>query len=223
MNAARPAYAVNWQLTKRWHSHAAGSRAGRRELAEIGQPQFLSVVARLPAEVAERLAAAAQALGGTHAHHYSYPAESIHLTILALAEEAGAKNAVGAIAGRHRAFAMDAHGLNLSTGTVFAELYQRGSGLATLRRALLGELAPLHSPASQWVRQRLAHANVVRLGGPVDRRLVAGVESLRACDFGRFEVAEIELVRTDKVLSAEGTLVLGRFPLGVPGRWSHPG
>lgn len=222
MSAARWAYAANWQLTKRL-SQVAGSRAGRRELAGIGQPQFLSVVARLPADVAERLAAAAQALGGTHADHYSYPSESIHLTILALGDEAGARDAVGAIAGRTRAFAMDARGLNLSTRTVFAELYANGSGLATLRRALHGALAPLHSPPSQWVRQRLAHANVARLGGPADRRLIAEVRKLRSHDFGRFEVAEIELVRTDKVLSAAGTLVLRRFQLGRPSGAAHPG
>jgi 2'-5' RNA ligase len=220
VNAARSAYAANWQLTKRWLSRGAGPRGGRREPAEIGQPQFLSVVARLPAQVAEPLAAAARALCSAHPAHHSYPAASIHLTILALAREEGAEDAIGAIAARHRPFAMDARGLNLSTRTVFAELYPRDTELATLRRELRGALVPLHSPASQWLRQRLAHANLVRLHGPVDRRLVGGVGDLRTRDFGRFDVAEIELVRTDKVLSAEGTILLRRFPLGPS---PHPG
>jgi 2'-5' RNA ligase len=223
VNAARRAYAVNWGLTKRLLARAGGSRAGGRELGEIGQPQFLSVVARVPNEVAAPLAAAAAALGEGEADHHVYPAESIHLTVLALADEAGAHEAVGAIAARHRPFAIDAGGLNLSARTVFAELYPSGSGLAALRRALRAALAPLHPAVSQWVRQRLAHASVARLGGPPDRRVIAEVERLRARDFGRFEVAEIELVRTDKILSAEGTIVLGRFPLGPPRHQAHPG
>jgi hypothetical protein len=68
------------------------------------------------------------------------------------------------------------------------------------------------------MRRRLAHANLIRFAGPVDRALLAGVRAMRGRRFGRFEVAEIELVRADKVLSASGTRTLGRFALGAPAR-----
>jgi 2'-5' RNA ligase len=222
VNAARAAYAANWQLTKRW-LRRPGWRTLGGELAEIGQPKLLTTVVRLPAELGELLAEATAPLRLVQPEHYLYPPASIHLTILALADAAGVEHEVRSIADRHQPFAVDARGLNLSPSTVFAELHPRGPGLPALRRELHGALATLHSPPLLWLRQRLAHANVVRFAAPVDRRLIAEVAKLRARCFGRFEITEIELVRTDKVLSSGGTRVLGRFPLRGPGGSAHPG
>ncbi len=222
MNAARLAYAANWQLARRW-LHTTGGRSRRPELAEVGQPQYVSVVTRLPADLAELLTEAAAPLRGAQPEHYIYPAESIHLTILALADSAGADDEIRSVAERHQPFAVDARGLNLSRRTVFVELYPRGPELGAIRRELRCALPPLHPPPSRWLRHGLAHANVVRFAAPVDRRLVAEVAKLRTRYFGRFEVAEIELVRTDILLSAGGTRALGRFPLGRSDRSPHSG
>jgi 2'-5' RNA ligase len=210
---ARLAYAANWQLTKRWLSSTAGQRIGRPSLPEIGDPRFLSVIARLPAEIADSLAAATRPLLAAGHEHHAYPAGTIHLTILGLADFWGVEDEIRDIARRNRPFAVDVGGLNASTRTVFAELYPRGGGLTVLRRELGGVLAPLHPPPSRWVRHRLAHANVLRFGASAGTSLIEEVAGLRRRDFGRFEVAEIELVRTDKVLSVKGTSMLGRFAL----------
>jgi 2'-5' RNA ligase len=223
VNAARAAYAANWQLTKRWLRRAGGQSTRVRELAEIGQPHLLTTVVRLPAELAEPLAEAAAPLRCAQPEHYVYPADSIHLTILALGDAAGAEDEIRSIADRRRPFAVDVHGLNVSRSTVFAELYPRGSGLESLRRELHRALATPQAPPLRWLRQRLAHANIVRFAAPVDRRLIAEVAKLRARCFGRFEVTEIELVRADKVLSSGGTRVLRRFPLRGSGGSAHPG
>jgi 2'-5' RNA ligase len=222
VSLARLAYAANWQLTRRWLRGPAGRGIGRPELPEIGRPRFLSAVARLPAEVGQSLVAATQPLLGTGSRHYAYPASTIHLTLLSLADASGVEGQLQEIAGRHPPFTVDVGGLNASTRTVFAELYPRGGELAALRRDLGEALMPLHAPLSRWLRQRLAHANVLRFAAPVGASLIQEVAKLRSRDFGRFEVAEVELVRTDKVLSADGTRVLGRFPLQGTGSTVRP-
>jgi 2'-5' RNA ligase len=182
-------------------------------LPEIGQPRFLSAVARLPAEVGQSLAAATQPLLGTGSGHYAYPPGTIHLTVLSLADASGVEDRLQEVARRHPSFTLDVGGLNASTRTVFTELYPRDGGLAALRRDLGEALTPLHAPPSRWLRQRFAHANVLRFAAPVGASLIQEVAKLRSRDFGCFEVAEVELARSDKVLSVEGTRVLGRFPL----------
>ncbi len=213
MSLARLAYAANWQLTRRWLSSTAGRRTGRQRWPEIGEPRFLSVIARLPAEIADSLAAATRPLLAADRGHHAYPAATIHLTILSLADARGVEDEIRDVAGRNRPFVVDVGGLNASARTVFAELYPRSGGLTALRRELGGVLAPLHPLPSRWVRHRLAHANVLRFGAPLSAALIEHVASLRGRDFGRFEVTHVELVRTDKVLSAGGTRVLGRFAL----------
>jgi 2'-5' RNA ligase len=214
VSAARLAYTANWQLTRRWLPSAAGRRIGRGlGLPQIGEPRFLSLVARLPPEVAQSLVATTQPLRGAGSEHYAYPAGTIHLTILGFAVTADVEDEVRQIVRRHRPFAVDVRGLNTSPRTVFAELYPQGGGLLGLRRDLRAALIPLHGPPSRWLRHGLAHANVLRFGAPVGASLIEEVARLRTHDFGRFEVTEIELVRTDKVLSVEGTRLLRRLAL----------
>jgi 2'-5' RNA ligase len=213
VSLARLAYAANWQFTKRWLRSPAAGRIGRLGLPEIGEPRFLSVVARLPAGLGQSLEAATRPLVETASAHYAYPAGTIHLTVMSLADISDANDQLHEIARRRPPFAVDVGGLNASTRTVFAELYPRDGGLAALRRDLGQALAPLHAPPSQWLRQRVAHANVLRLAAPLGALVIEALAGLRSRDFGGFQVTEVELVRTDKVLSVEGTRVLGRFAL----------
>jgi len=68
--------------------------------------------------------------------------------------------------------------------------------------------------AARLLRRRLAHANLVRFTGPVEPHLLAEVGRLRRARFGSFEVREVELARTDKVLSAAGTRPVDVHRLG---------
>jgi 2'-5' RNA ligase len=209
--AARIAFAANWQLHRRVPRSAA--RASRGDLDRIGQPRFLTTAIRLPAEIAERLADASSRLDRAQAGQYLYPPRSIHLTVLGLADVPAAEVEVEAAVGRNRPFAIEVRGLNLTRDTVFAELHPRGAGLRALRDDLRAVESREHGSVSRWLRRRIAHANLIRFAVPVDRRLVAEVGRLRATFFGEFEAREVELVRTDKVMSDAGTRTLARFAL----------
>jgi hypothetical protein len=207
---ARAAFAANWLLTSRWLARA--ERPGRPEPLHIGDPRFVSCIVRLPAEIASRLQEAAEPLGRIQPQHHQYPADEIHMTVLGLADSA-AVGELAPIVAQHGPPTIEVGGLNVSSSTVFAELYPQGPGLLALRRDLRWAASDEHGPAARWLRRRLAHANVIRFGAPVDRRLLAGVGRLRRARFGRFQIEEVELVRTDKVLSDAGTRTLGRFTL----------
>jgi hypothetical protein len=212
VSAARTAFAANWLLTRRRLGRARTAEAGARR-ADPGAV-FLTTVVRPPGELAEVLAGAASRVARVQPErHHLYPPETIHLTVLGLAARPGVEDEVAAAALRHRPFAIEVRGLNLSTRTVFAELYPLGPGLRLLRRDLRPLESPEHGPVARWARRRIAHANVIRFAAPVDPRLVDEVGTLRGAHFGRFEVKELELVRGDKVLSDARTRTLGRFGL----------
>jgi len=59
----------------------------------------------------------------------------------------------------------------------------------------------------------LVLANVVRFGGPVDSALLRALRKWGSHTFGPFEVREIEIVRTDGLLSAENTELLSKVTL----------
>jgi 2'-5' RNA ligase len=217
---ARAAFAANWILTSRLLKRGGGRTAGR-ELAELGRPRYLTTVVRLPPDLAARLAAVAAPLLGLQPDHYLYPVESVHMTILALADVPGVEDEVRAVTDRHGAFAVELGGLNVSRRTVFVEAYPEDSGLAALRRELNAQVGAL-APTWRRTPTGLAHVNVVRFARPVDPRLVAQVAELRSLKLGRFTVTEVELVRTDKVLSLAGTRSLARLRLGGGGRGWAP-
>jgi hypothetical protein len=63
------------------------------------------------------------------------------------------------------------------------------------------------------VARNLAHANVVRFSDLVTMRFIKEVSRFRRTHFGRWTVREVELVRSDKLLSREGSHVIERISL----------
>ena len=149
MTAARVAFAANWLLMSRLSRSAPGEPTGH--LAAIGRPRFVTTVARLPADIAERLAEAASRLDRIQPAHYLYPPDSIHLTVLGLADSPDAGREVEVAVRRHRRFAIEVSGLNLTRDTVFAELHPRASELLALRNDLRAVESHEHGPISRWI------------------------------------------------------------------------
>jgi hypothetical protein len=108
----------------------------------------------------------------------------------------------------HKAFGLEARGLNLSRHTVFVVVRPADATRRSLRR----DLARL-AGGRLGLLPDLAFANVVRFSGRVGDDFVREVARARRVDLGSWVVREIELVRTDRLLAREHTEVLDQVRL----------
>ena len=190
----------------------------------------LTSVVRVPADLGEALAAATRALPGA-VGHYLYPAGQLHLTVLNLdglnldGRPLGRSplGAVAAVVGRAAPFPVLLAGFGVSRTSVYVRAYDPTASLRRLRTRLVratGCRPPLPL-------RLLGFVNVLRFSGFDVRELLAGLASIRdrgpasgirATPGPRGELAarEVEIVRTDKVLSPAGTVLLRRVALGGP-------
>ena len=187
----------------------------------------LAVIIRLPLRVASSVAPILEELHQHDPHHHYYPPESIHVTIRKLgqfpSEDTGAAARLAElrhIAASHPSFDLTVRGLNLSPTTVFAQVFPHDQTFHSLRR-YLGGIAErsVNQPSSEriidGVARNLAHANVVRFSDMVTKGFIKEVSRFRRAYFGRWKVREIELVRSDRLLSREGSHVIERIPLAT--------
>jgi len=219
-----------------WEAGRARLRAGAGRRAFTPPPSgpaaalHVTTVSRLPTEVVAALAPALDRLRADGPGHHYYPPGTVHLTVqnldgLDLDGDPGAAARLAelrALVGAHAPFRAVVRGLGVSAGTVFAQVLPCDAALRTLRADLLGFLER-HAVARRRPRP-LGHANVVRFAGPVTAAFLAELAHQRHRDFGSWTVTEVELVRTDRYLSHEGTTVLARMALGLtgPGPGSGP-
>jgi 2'-5' RNA ligase len=209
-----------------WEAGRARLRAGAGRAAFTPPPSgpaaawHVTTVARLPAEVVAALAPALDRLRAGGPGHRWYPPGTVHLTVhnldgLDLDGDAGAATLaeLRALVGAHPPFRAAVRGLGVSTGTVFAQVLPCDATLRALRADLRGFLRR-HAVTPRRARL-VGHANLVRFVGPVTAAFLAEVARQRRRDFGSWTVTEVELVRTDRYLSREGTTVLARMGLGA--------
>ena len=211
-----------------WEAGRARLRAGAGRTTFTPPPSgpaaalHVTTVSRLPAEVVAAMAPALDRLRADGPGHHYYPPGTVHLTVhnldgLDLDGDAGAARLaeLRALVGAHPPFRAAVGGLGVSAGGVFAQVLPCDSTLHALRADLRGFLRR-HAVAPRRARP-LGHANVVRFAGPVTAAFLAELARQRRRDFGSWTVTEVELVRTDRYLSHEGTTVLARLGLGPTG------
>lgn len=182
--------------------------------AGLEHAAYLTSVVRVPADIAGRLEPVLERLRAHGPQHHYYEQDSLHVTIrnldsLADDDLAAARAAIAS----HPPFELEARGLNLSLQTVFAAVRPADGTLRSLRRAL-AEL----TGAKPGALADVAFANVVRFSGRVEPGFVRELARMRRVELGSWLVREVELVRTDRLLSPEGTQVLDRVRLGAWGR-----
>jgi 2'-5' RNA ligase len=183
----------------------------RHELppAGRGQATYLTSVVRVPADVAQRLEPVLERLRAHGPQHHYYGQDSLHVTIRNLDALSGDDLAAARAAiASHPPFELETCGLNLSPHSVFAVVRPADGTLRSLRR----ELTELTGGKTGALAD-LAFANVVRFSGRVDAGFVRELARVRRVELGSWLVREVELVRTDRLLSPEGTEVLDRVPL----------
>lgn len=184
-----------------------------------GPRAFLTTVVRVPTAIGRRVQEAARPAARAEPRpHHLYPAESIHITLANLDRYADLPlERLEATLARRVAAAppitFTLRGLAAARHTVYVQAYARpASALLALRGSVLLDLEN-GTPGQQPLR--IAVGNVVRFRSTDTAAVRPITRANRTVCFGSFQLDRVELVRTDKVLSAAGTDILAAFETGT--------
>jgi hypothetical protein len=205
---------------------AAGRGVG--EFSEMtSQVVCATIVARLPGWVSATLVEALSPLRANHPEHYFYPAETIHFTLIdvsQLAEEndfgrilLAASHAFSVLVDEllgERPFKLRLRGLGVFPTTIFGQLLDVEGRITGLREHISDSIrretgVVLRPPVSPG----LVFANLVRYSAVPRVEILEEIDPLRAKPELSFEVTDLEVVVTDKVLSSKNTTVHERLKL----------
>jgi 2'-5' RNA ligase len=187
----------------------------------------LAAIIRVPPRVASSVTPTLDRLHQRSPHHHYYPPETMHVTVRKLGRFPSDDSDVAARLGELRRVVgsqpdvdLTMWGLNLSPTTIFTQVFPHDQTFHSLRRQLGGMADYCVSQSSSerlidLAACNLAHANVVRFSGGVTTEFVREVSRFRRIHLGRWAVREVELVRSDKLLSREGSHVIERIPLAM--------
>jgi 2'-5' RNA ligase len=183
-----------------------------------------SVIIRPPQHIVSSVTAVFERLCAVGSHHYYYPADSMHVTVgdasRFLSDDSNATARLAelrAVIGSYPSFDLTLRGLNVSPSTVFAQVIPHDRTLHSLRVGLRlsGPPADEVKPFGTYIRDLLPHMNIIRFSGNVTADFLEEVSRSRQVWWGRWTVSEVEIMRTDTLLSREGRQVLERIPLAA--------
>ena len=182
--------------------------------------RYLTLLVRVPTEAGRRVAEGVTTVAAREPGHYVYPSTDLHLTVVdcsaflgpgdlrrALSELSGS---VAAVLARMPTARVHLRGLNLFPASVYAQAWDPDGGLRRMRqqlRARFGSRTPL--------RDRVSFVNALRFAGPTSPLLARRVAEARGTDFGWFVADRVELVLTDRTLSALATTPVASYSLGA--------
>jgi 2'-5' RNA ligase len=223
----RLGFQLVWLACSKWLRLSAGRIA--HELPPSGPEAAVhqAAIIRVPLDVASSVSSTFEGLRQQDSHHHYYPPETMHVTICKLGQlpsddtcVAGRLAELRHIVASYPSFDLTVWGFNLSPTTVFAQVFPHDHTFHSIRRHLGGFAdRSIDQPSSEriidGVARNLAHANVVRFSDLVTMGFIKEVSRFRRTYFGRWTVREVELVRSDKLLSREGLHVIERIPLAT--------
>jgi 2'-5' RNA ligase len=218
---------VAWLASSSWLRLSAGRTAHALPPSGPDVAVHQAIIVRVPSHVASSVTPALEGLRQRDPHHHYYPPETMHVTVRKLGRFPSDDPGVVArlaelrhVVGSHPGFDLTMWGLNLSPTTVFAQIVPHDRTFHSLRRHLGGIVdRSVYQASSERLfdasARTLAHANVVRFSGLVTTGFIKEVSRFRRIHFGRWTVREVDLVRSDKLLSREGSHVIERIPLAT--------
>lgn len=193
-------------------------------------PSIVTSVIRVPEDVGRSIHDQLRPFADAHQEHHFYRPSTTHISIAGFAIQQNSdlpliEDALQEAVTRSAPF-IALVGLNLSPSTVLIQAFTPNDSLSSLRsnisRALQRE-PHLTTRRRPFPSRHVAFANVLRFLGPVRASaLLRDVHRWKTHEFGRFDVTQFELVRTDKFLSDDGTELLRAFPLHRPSRDEPP-
>jgi hypothetical protein len=180
-----------------------------------GGPGILTSVVRVPAWLGANVRDAVLPAAAATRPHYIYPADDLHVTITNLDRyrDVPLELIEGVFTDclrRAGPINLSLRGLSISQATIFAQvLVTPISSLRRLRMDLWRSFGPA-GPLSANPVAVIGFCNVLRFRHADISAVRALAERSKDRDFGSFPINEIEIVRTDKVLSAANTVMLAK-------------
>jgi 2'-5' RNA ligase len=190
----------------------------------------LTTISRLPTDVHARVAELQANFSRRFPSHYFYPPGDLHFTVrdcTAYVKNPESQNTVeinrladrlNQIFGQFKAFSVELKGLNVFPTTVYLQLFDESGTLHAIRECINRELSKEYINTDIIRRQLLPNpllgfVNVIRFRESVPVEFLDIIARLREVNVGAFKVQRIELVRTDKLLSKENTVVYQAYTL----------
>lgn len=175
--------------------------------------ECLTSVVRVPSDAAARVVTVARALPGA-SEHYVYLPGDLHLTVLNLDAVRSTVpellRTTEQVATSALRFPVELRGLGMTGQSIYVQAWDPTGSLCRLRAGM----AAATGCGASLPRRLLGFVNIVRFRHPRVDELRAERGRWRRLALGSFVVGEVEVVRTNKVLAATATTVVGRFPLG---------
>jgi hypothetical protein len=207
-----------------WRRYRRAVGRGRNDIdfdVTVGHDRldrYLTLVVRVPTEVGRRVEEAVAAAAAGEPGHYVYPSTDLHLTVVdcsavlcpgdlrhALSELSGS---VGAVLAQTPTTRVHLRGLNLFAASVYAQAWDPDGGLRRMCQQLRSRFAS-RTP----LRDRVSFINALRFTGATSPLLARRVGEARGTDFGWFVADKVELVLTDRTLSARATTLVESYSL----------
>jgi 2'-5' RNA ligase len=216
--AERLLFGAGWRRYGRTVARAGGRVDVDLRVEDSRLDRYLTLVSRPPPDVALRVAGVSGRLAAADPGHYLYPPGDLHLTVVDCSALLGAgdlddaiarlSNSLAAALTTERPAPVRLLGVNVSPATAYVQAWDTTGGIRRIRgrvRAQLNSGSPF--------RDRLSFVNVIRFLRPVSPVLVEAVGQARTVDLGSFQLATLELVLTDKMMSASATSVVADYRL----------
>ena len=195
------------------------SRGGPTIWTPSANGPIVTSVVRVPNPIGARLREAVLPAGA--GRHHIYPVGDLHVTVANLdayhdVAVEQIEEALTDCLSRVGPVTLGLRGLAISRGTVFAQVYVSPSlRLFRLRADVRRSLAPAARGIPKSPVDMVGFCNVLRFRDQAISAARAIVSRYRSIEFGRFLIEEVQIVRTDKVLSAANTVILAKcFRIG---------
>lgn len=221
------------EFDKNWHRFSEELRRGdvpaypeRKNV--YGKEKFLTLIVRLEETMLERIYKVCKVLSSFDSDHYFYPTQNIHMTVLDCTSFVPDRHSFStenitpileicnSVINRQSSFKIRGKGLNLFPTTVFVQLFNQDYTLWQLRynlHEILVKSLGKNNYESLIPPPFLSYANVVRFTHRNELEFINEVQKFRVEDFSSMVVKQIELVVTDKVLSTQNTVTLGKIEI----------
>lgn len=218
-----------------WEHFSAELRQHGGKIDSLDSPnaqKILTTVARMPPALSAKILEFQEDVRRLDPRQYFYPVTDIHLTVLNCAaflknpdilDEADIQRVareLGEVFSSVQSFPVQVKGVGVLPARVFVQIFDSSGTIAALRQKIRQKLSnqAWHPEAENKLLMPnpiLVWANVVRMRQLVSPEFVDLISKYREAEFGSFEVQEIELAITDKLLSKSNTTVRQRYNINI--------